>query len=450
MERFSLLLFLVVLMGAGAFIVTAQDSVSSQPITLDNTSSVIQLGVLDAGDVAVLSIAISPDGRYLLSGHADGVITEWDLTTGESKSFVSPGASWVYSAIYSPDGTHIASVDKNNIILWDAVSKEQTIVLEGHTETAEGLAFSSDGSILASTSWDNTIRLWSIVSGKEIQRIDMSAGINSIAFMPDGKTLASTDGNSTGLQLWDVATGDALESLSHTDTYYEEIAISSDGTRLAATDAIEDQIYIWDLEAQEIIQTIQSHEGGTLAVNFNKLGDVLASVGEDGTLRFWDVERGSGFSPLSSNALVPNRIAFSTDGGLVATGSMDGLIQIWGLAEVGELPLPTPEQFSPLQGHWEGNSNSIEISFDVSSEGTLLNFHWKYTQGTSYCAVDPTNSIHLTDNSFRLGDSEFYIQGHFRSPTTLFGVAPATLYCGDMIFFTTGGRRTWWVRRVSD
>jgi len=143
--------------------------------------------------------------------------------------------------------------------------------------------------------------------------------------------------------------------------------------------------------------------------------------------------------------LLPNSVAFSPDGTLIASASSDGFIYFWGLPEGGQLDYPAPVKFTPKAGHWVGGGNSIDVSFDLTADGKISKFNWKWTIGTNYCSYIPENSFDIKDNGFQL-DPGLLIRARFRSATVLFGTSPASGRCGNMVTFSTGGPRTWWVK----
>lgn len=447
MKRFSLLFLLIVLIGT--FTAVAQDIAPRAPISVDNAASVVQLGVIDAGTTGIASLAFSPNGKYIVSGDSDGVIKIWDLTNGEARSIESPGKSRVNAVVFSPDGAQIASSDGNNIILWDAETAEQVSVLEGHTDWVRSLAYNADGSILASGGDDKTIRLWDVATLKELHTIQMAGPVDRLAFTPDGKTLASTDGNTAGALLWDTATGEKIGELSQPETYYGCIVFNSDGTQLAAGNSYQNQIYIWDVETREMARTLEVPEGGTLDCAFSPREKVLASLVKNSSLRLWDTERGSGFSPLHGDSIAPYTIAVSADGTLIAVGSDDGFIEFWGTSDGGPLPLPTiPTAFTPQSGHWAGSTGTIEVSFDVNESGEVANFYFKWTVGMSYCTFDLSKEVPLKveENKFTFGTDDQRFEGRFRSATVLFGTSPSPLVCGNSIMTMSSGRPTWWIK----
>ncbi len=63
----------------------------------------------------VSSMAISPDGKILVSGSLDNTIKIWDLSTNGSLKSTITGSSSIKSVIVSPDGQTLISGDDNAI-----------------------------------------------------------------------------------------------------------------------------------------------------------------------------------------------------------------------------------------------------------------------------------------------------------------------------------------------
>ncbi|MDR2252726.1 MAG: pentapeptide repeat-containing protein, partial [Bifidobacteriaceae bacterium] len=72
-----------------------------------------------------------------------------------------------------------------------------------------------------------------------------------------------------------------------------------------------------------------AHGGGARAMAWSPDGQVLATGGEDGTLRLWDPHTGRTTNKLTGHEGPVWAVAWSPDGNTLATGSQDGTIRLW-------------------------------------------------------------------------------------------------------------------------
>lgn len=117
-----------------------------------------------------VSLAYSPNGKYIISSTEGKTIKMWDVEKGECVKTLEANAGSVSCLAYSPDGKYIVSGSNqphsekpdNNIRIWDAESGKCILTLEGHTKGVRSVAFSPDGKHVVSGSNDNTIKIWEI------------------------------------------------------------------------------------------------------------------------------------------------------------------------------------------------------------------------------------------------------------------------------------------------
>jgi len=78
----------------------------------------------------VYSVAVSPDGKWAVSGSGDKTVKIWDLETGECRATLEGHTGEVHCVAVTPDGKRILSgASDNTIRVWDAQSGQPTAIL---------------------------------------------------------------------------------------------------------------------------------------------------------------------------------------------------------------------------------------------------------------------------------------------------------------------------------
>jgi WD40 repeat protein len=114
------------------------------------------------GADGLTALVVSPDGRQLASGHADGRVLTWDLEAMDHPTLVS----WTHDVgvtcvAYSPDGLCLASAGLDGSVrLSDPVIGQELLTLRAGGGRIHGLCFSPDGNTLAAADHSGTILIW--------------------------------------------------------------------------------------------------------------------------------------------------------------------------------------------------------------------------------------------------------------------------------------------------
>lgn len=307
---------------------------------------------------SVMSVAFSPDGKFVAAGATNGQLCLWNATTG-TLVLTYPVNSWLYSIDFSPDGKLLACGSYDRAVrLWNVQTGQIFKILQGHEGEVRSVAFSPDGKLLASGSYDQKIYIWDIQTGQMLRNLQgHTGGIRSAVFSPDGLMLASGSYDPK-IYLWDIQTGQILKVLQgHTDQV-RSLAFGPDG-RLLASGSEDYSVILWDIQTGQIIRRLQGHTGGVWSVAFAADGKILASGSYDRNIRIWDIQTGSILQTLQGHGRWITSVDFSPDGTMLLSGSEDQSVRLWEVS--------TGQSIQTLQG-----SISWIRSIAFSPDGKLL------------------------------------------------------------------------------
>lgn len=315
-----------------------------------------QLGPPQAGgstaDVSALRFDASD--RFLAVGKADGRVELWRVG-GPSLMFLREDALEIDGLAFNPAGTQVAIGGADGrLTLWNIVEPGGRYVSPLadllSAPDASGLvthvAFSPSGAVFAASGGGGVIRLYDAGSGQPLGQAVRAgrAGVDTMTFDPTGRRLLALGDNGV-IHAFGVGDSGLLRPLkapSSAGPRYPQgdpiSALSPDGITVAVVTASGDAIALIDLRdplrAPRLLHYSTPGHRGSVVLEFNRDGTVLASGNGDDSLDLWNLRQpGSGavqLAPAINNKYTA--LAFSPDGRTLAAANESGTFALFNLA----------------------------------------------------------------------------------------------------------------------
>jgi WD40 repeat protein len=151
-------------------------------------------------------VAWSPDGQRLATACADGLVREWDASTGTLRGAFRGHGDDVNWVVYSGDGSHVATASSDGAVrLWNPADRWSSVELKGPVGQVWEVAISPDGTRIAAGGADGSLHLWQAGSGRHLLSLDAHEGpIWGVVFASDGGSILTGSDDGTA-RVWGVS-----------------------------------------------------------------------------------------------------------------------------------------------------------------------------------------------------------------------------------------------------
>ena len=303
---------------------------------------------------SVTSVAVTPDGRFAVSGSRDRTARLWTLTTGTCLRVLKGHRGSVSCVAVSPDRNFAVSGSWDRTLrLWALATGECLKVFQEHEDDVRAVAMTRDGRFALSGSADATLRLWNLLSDTQLQEFDglvvpledayraaelstakclrVFAGhageVVAVALSADGQYAISGSWDRS-LRFWSLTTGKCLCVLTGHAQYVTCVALSQDG-RLAVSGGRDGTVRIWSLARKTCVRVMAGHDGYVTSVALTPDWRFVISSGWDHTIRVWQAATGECLRVFERHTDKIEAIALTADGQCLVSGSRDRTVRLW-------------------------------------------------------------------------------------------------------------------------
>ena len=270
----------------------------------------------------IRSLAISPDGRGLLSGSFDTAAIRWSLQSETAEQVLRYHADGVNAVAFLKDGRMITAGADARIAVWTAGRPEPDRVMEGHLAPIAALAVSPDGTLLASASWDRTVRLWSLADGTSRVLEGHTQNVNGVAFLPDGRLVSV--GYDLALRIWRLPDGQS--DIVTLPAPLNAVAVAPDGE--IVTGAVDGRLRMLTADGK-VSGEVAAGPTPVVALTMSADGALIAAAGIGGTVVIIDRKSRNQLRTLLGPGPPVWSVAFLSDRQTLVTGGADGRIRRW-------------------------------------------------------------------------------------------------------------------------
>jgi len=278
------------------------------------------------------SVAITPNGKYIVSGSGDKTIKLWNIKTGRLLRNFKGHTDGVLSVAITPNGKYIVSGSSDKTIkLWDIKTGKLIRSFKKKIWGVLSVTISPNGKYIVSGSYDNTIKLWDINTGILVRSFKGSRGrINSVTIAPNGKYISG--GYYSAVKLWDINTGKLIRSFKGHKDDVSSVAISPNGKYIVSGSG-DKTIKLWNINTGRLIRSFKGHTDGILSVAITPNGKHIVSGSHDNTIKLWNINTGKLIRSFKGHTDWVASIAISPNGKYIVSGSSDDKIKLWNILE---------------------------------------------------------------------------------------------------------------------
>lgn len=308
-----------------------------------------QKTVLEGHEGPVTSVAVTGDGRYIVSGSTDGTVRVWDFASGRETRRINAHEGWVRQVAVAPSGEYAASLGyeefgapqsqtPQSLRLWDLGTGKE---LRRFTESYTCVAITKDSKAIVIGGNNNKLILLDYRTGKQLGQFPCGSDgshVHCVAITQDGKHLGACI--RTKLYVFNINTKELVYEMD-IDTEFDyfrrlhPLALSPDVRYLVLLDNYHSDLEILGVQSQQRIWHI--NEYNTTSIDFTPDGAMLVTGHNNPSrIMLYDLKRGTAVRRLTGHKDDLNSVAVCPNGKFIVSASDDKTIRIWDISKPDE------------------------------------------------------------------------------------------------------------------
>ncbi len=315
----------------------------------------------------ITGLALSPDGTLALTSSTDRSLRIWQRAEGSTLLLLQGHEAPVMAAAFRRDGGEVASADeRGQILVWNPADGQLLAAILSPGGSVRSLAYGPNNQLLASAGSDGKARIWQLPQQPPTQLPTHAGELRAMAFASAGQAMytATAAGEVRAVD----ASGQVLRTYAGQPGEPTMLALSADGS-LLASGSRSGHVKLWNAGDAVDRYVLAAHLGAVSDVAFHPNNQQLATTGDDGFVRIWQLPQA--LRELAGHEAGEVVAALSADGAWAVTGTAEGKLRLWNAANLQVVrELPPHEQ--PITALAFRRDNALVASGDASGTIRLI------------------------------------------------------------------------------